>query len=211
MKILSQWPQIVQGYDIGTEGFRMLVPDAEYPAGIFSIFLISAMMQSMKGSFISSYTIFNQFPLSPLVAHINLKSSSRIGIMHLLSLFRSPRNHINSTHYRRFSFLCKFQPDNTFCPYYVCLPPARSFRSFLSVPDHIHVSFYISLYSCLNAVTNQDLSPTFGTIHTVTDSLIFITPGSILTQQFSCQSFFLFCSLFYHFCNSSRGHCAVIS
>ena len=167
MKILSQWPQIVQGYDIGTEGFQMLVPDAEYPAGIFSIFLISAMMQSMKGSFISSYTIFNQFPLSPLVAHINLKSSSRIGIMHLLSLFRSPRNHINSTHYRRFSFLCKFQPDNTFCPYYVCLPPARSFRSFLSVPDHIHVSFYISLYSCLNAVTNQDLSPTFGTIHTV--------------------------------------------
>ena len=25
MKILSQWPQIVQGYDIGTEGFRMRV------------------------------------------------------------------------------------------------------------------------------------------------------------------------------------------
>ena len=28
----------------------MLLPDAEYPAGIFSIFFISAMMQAMKGS-----------------------------------------------------------------------------------------------------------------------------------------------------------------
>ena len=36
-------------YDIGTGGFQML-SDAEYPAGIFSIFFISAMMQAMKGS-----------------------------------------------------------------------------------------------------------------------------------------------------------------
>ena len=36
-------------YDIGTGGFQMGY-SCEYPARIFSIFFISAMMQAMKGS-----------------------------------------------------------------------------------------------------------------------------------------------------------------
>lgn len=71
----------------------------------------------------------------------------------ILPLFHPACSRINPTHYLRFSFLCMFRPGNMSCLYYVCQPPARSFRSFLSAHDHIRVSFcipFIQLSECRN-------------------------------------------------------------